>query len=127
DLKERLAQLVSLVEIGEKDALSDLETVELSEWRVVLEGWQRTDDLYDLARYNVLESGLEKLGLTVLADQCFEWRRSPPLLPVLIKMSYYSGLVNYGYGHSEYIRLFDRISHERLIKEFSTLDGSLLE
>lgn len=125
-LEVRLNELVKLLEVADDDQLRKVASVSMEKWSMVLEGWQQTDSLYDLVRFNQLEANLEPLGLSELGSLCFEWRQSPELLPVLLKISYYSGLVNYAYSQFEHIRRFDRISHEQLIKEFKELDESLL-
>ncbi|MFW5453935.1 DUF3320 domain-containing protein [Thioalkalivibrio sulfidiphilus] len=96
----------------------------LADWRNLLHGWRDTSRLYAMTRFNQLEKEIEAAGLGSLISQLRDWRKSPDVLVDWLRHSYFSGLVDSAYADKARIGQFDRLAHERMIREFSQLDQS---
>jgi very-short-patch-repair endonuclease/DNA polymerase III delta prime subunit len=99
----------------------------LAGWAENLEDWQNNvDQLYPIVRFNQLEGEIKAVGLGSLIPDVREWQNSPRVLVDWLKLSFCSGLVDTAYSEADTIGKFDRVSHERLIEEFSELDKATL-
>jgi len=99
-------------------------TYSLDEWRSLLQGWKDTSRLYAMTRFNQLEREIEAAGLGSLIPRLRDWRKSQDVLVDWLRLSYFSGLVDTAYADKARIGQFDRLAHERMIREFSQLDQS---
>ena len=127
ELIPNLQRLSEKIDLYAGHPLLQSENYDLSEMVDVLKLWQQTDKLYDIARYNQLHKELCDLNLTDLAEWSSNWDKAPDDLKVTLLTSYYGGLVNTAYNSHDAIRQFDRLTHERLLKEFMTIDQSLFD
>lgn len=98
----------------------------LSGWRRVLASWDDTSALYQVVRFNQLETDIEQVGLKSLLPLLRDWRHSAAQIANWVSLSYYSGLVDHAYAGKPAIGRFDRITHERLLEDFRKLDSSTL-
>ena len=99
----------------------------LSCWTENLADWQSNpSQLYGMVRFNQLEGEIKIIGLGQLTPEVREWQYSPRAVVDWLKLSFCSGLVDTAYSQADTIGQFDRVSHERLIEEFSELDQSTL-
>lgn len=120
------AELRSLMSFLEQSA-DDAGDVTLEAWRKTLEGWQDTEQLYAITRFNQLEKQLVAAGLQGLVDALRDWRDVPEVLENWLLLSYYAGLVETAYNERPRIRQFDRLGHERLMREFRELDQAAFD
>jgi very-short-patch-repair endonuclease/DNA polymerase III delta prime subunit len=104
-------------------------TVQDSELTIIsdsLQSWHsRTDELYQMTRYNRLRNTFKRPDLEQLGELSFEWSLAPELLLTTLKMAWYSGLVEEAYKERKSLRQFDRVSQENMILEFKHLDKQL--
>ena len=77
--------------------------------------------LYQMARFNVLVGQLREEGLDELV-QVAATSDEPTLLPDILNLSWYSGLVQRVYVEKPALQQFDRIKHEHQISRFRNLD-----
>lgn len=77
--------------------------------------------LYQMARFNVLARQLREEGLEELV-QLAATSDEPMLLPDILSLSWYSGLVQGVYAEKPALQQFDRIKHEHQICRFRNLD-----
>lgn len=96
----------------------------LREWRRLLDGWDNTAELYAMTRFNQIAKDLDSARLGTIVEEVRTWRDAPRVLVDRLLLSYYSGLVDFAYSGCPRISRFDRLSHERLIREFGDLDQS---
>ncbi|WDD96747.1 DUF3320 domain-containing protein [Thalassomonas actiniarum] len=125
-LEEQLEQLISTVKISEGDPLNNLSACLFDRLLDILSRWQNIDGLYQYVRYNQLIETLRKNNLTLLADYSRNWRKDNELLLILLKLSYYQGLVTIAYDSNEVIKRFDRLGHEKFLSDFRQLDADCL-
>lgn len=98
----------------------------LSGWESCLEAWADTSTLYQITKFNQLERDVAQAGLGDILDEFRDWRHSPNQLVNWLALSYYTGLVNHAYSEKSSIGRFDRLTHERLIRDFRELDSATL-
>ncbi|KXS53586.1 DUF3320 domain-containing protein [Marinobacter persicus] len=117
---EELSKALALKEgFSKKDSLKT--------WFERLGVWSESwSELYGMVRFNQLEADVEAAGLGDILPQLREWPHSPETLSDWLKLSFYSGLVDYVYSTSDTVGRFDRVSHERMIHEFRELDTASL-
>ena len=127
DLVPHLQRLSEKIDLQANHPLSQSESFDLSEMVDVLSLWQQADKLYDIARYNQLHKDLCELNLNDLAMWSANWDKAPGDLKTTLLISYYGGLVNTAYNNHNAIRQFDRLTHERLLKEFVDIDQALFD
>lgn len=133
DLKE-LEQLSDLTQSGLKELQSFLDLDpdrkalphSLLTWKDCLEGWSETSKLYHITNFNQLEADLTNVGLQSQVMELRDWRHSPKQLVNWLELSYYTGLVNHAYADKLSIGRFDRLTHERFIRDFQKLDSATL-
>lgn len=83
------------------------------------------NDLFTIARYNLICKKLNQHNLFEIAALGFEWNLQSKLLLTLYKYNWYLSLVDSAYNSREAIKYFDGIGHLNDIKEFKTLDIEL--
>ena len=120
-------QLIEKIDVISGHSLHECSTVEFPEIERILTGWQQAEKLYAITDFNRWCKELKELGLDDLARWSVDWKHSPQDLLHMLNNSYYSGLVNEAYNNHAEIRQFDRLTHERLLKEFSDIDSSLFD
>ena len=86
---------------------------------------ENLDDLFTIARYNLLCNKLNFLNLSEIANLGFDWSFLPKILLTLYEYNWYLSLVNSAYNSRESIKYFDGIGHLNDIKEFRILDNEL--
>jgi len=131
---EELERLSDLAQSGLKELESflmidrDLKELPqcLSGWKGRLEEWEDTSSLYHITKFNHLESDVVRVGLQPILADLRDWRHSPRQLLNWLAISYYTGLVNHAYSEKSLIGRFDRLTHERLIRDFRALDSATL-
>lgn len=126
-LVPHLQRLSEKIDLQTSHPLFQSESFDLSEMVNVLSLWQQADKLYDIARYNQLHKKLCELNLNDLAMWSTSWDKAPDDLKTTLLISYYGGLVNTAYNEHDAIRQFDRLTHERLLKEFVDIDQALFD
>lgn len=126
ELDEQLAKLAATLSIAEDDPLNNLSSCGLEKLLEVLLDWQDVDGLYQYVRYNQLIEALKKNNLSRLADYSQSWRKDNTLLVTLLKLSYYQGLVTTAYDSNDVIKRFDRLGHEKRLRDFRQLDADSL-
>lgn len=94
----------------------------LAHWQMQLQDWEQTSELYNVVRFNQLQTELKSSGLDVLIEPLRHWQNDPTILVAWLEYSYFSGLVDNAYANFTQIGRFDRLTHENLIQEFSELD-----
>ncbi len=127
ELTPHIHQLMEKIDVVEEHSLYECSSIHFVEMEEFLTDWQQTEKLYDIARYNQLYDELKALKLDDLARLSEDWAQSPRDLLHTLNSSYYSGLVNEAYNTHSDIRQFDRLTHERLLKEFTEIDSSLFD
>ncbi|WP_196221243.1 DUF3320 domain-containing protein [Sansalvadorimonas verongulae] len=127
ELTSHIHQLMEKIDVKAGHPLNECLTINFLEMDTFLTGWQQAEKLYDIARFNQLCEELEVLDLGDLAHWSADWSHTPQDLLHTLNNSYYSGLVNEAYNSHAEIRQFDRLTHERLLKEFSDIDSSLFD
>jgi len=125
-LDVQLTQLASTVRIAKDDSLNNLSTCPFDNLLGILSHWQDVDGLYQYVRYNQLVEVLKENNLIQLADYSQNWRQDNALLLTLLKLTYYQGLVTFAYDSNEVIKRFDRLGHEKLLRDFRELDADSL-
>lgn len=100
----------------------EVSNVELDIWQQRLAGWRDSAQLYAVVRFNQLSEDLETAGLGHLTETLASWSHAPSALSAWLEMSYFSGLVDHAYVERPRLARFDRLTHERLIREFNQLD-----
>lgn len=131
---EELERLSDLTQSGLKELEAvlkiDLQLKEfpqsLSGWESCLEAWADTAALYQISKFNQLERDVVRAGLGPILNELRDWRHSPKQLVNWLALSYYTGLVNHAYSKKGSIGRFDRLTHERLIRDFRALDSATL-
>ena len=123
----KFSSAIKLIEIDGDAAINNFRSYDLLALQRLIAAWSKTDLLYDASRFKQLKLELAALGLEKMVDWAQDWDRPTDGLVHCLNLSYYGGLVNTAYGQNVAIQKFDRISHERLIKEFSELDASLFD
>lgn len=123
----KFTSTLGLIEIDKESDLHTYKSKALLDLQRLISDWQQADLLYDAARFNQLKIELSELGLDQMAAWAKDWASPVSGLVHCLELSYYGGLVNTAYGQNSAIQKFDRISHERLIKEFIELDSSLFD
>ncbi|WP_158174841.1 DUF3320 domain-containing protein [Grimontia hollisae] len=83
------------------------------------------EQVYELARFNRLAQQLSAFGLKAWSELAYSWSASAVLLLVSFKFKFYSALANDYYEMTPTVRLFDRTEHEKVIEQFSDIDGQL--
>lgn len=86
---------------------------------------ENLDDLFTIARYNLLCNKLNLLNLSEIAILGYNWNISPKILLSLYEYNWYLSLVNSAYNSRDSIKYFDGIGHLNDIKEFKILDNEL--
>jgi very-short-patch-repair endonuclease len=122
-----MSKLVDLIQIEQDTDLQNYQHFNADELQVILDKWCDVELLYHAARFNQLKEDLVKIGLAPFADVAKSWDKPTASLTLSLKVCYYSGLVNYAYSKHASIQRFDRINHERLIKEFIETDSALFD
>jgi DNA polymerase III delta prime subunit/very-short-patch-repair endonuclease len=101
-------------------------TVNLATLKEFINRWKDAiDELYPMARYNLIISTFHTPALKAVADLSFEWDRSPEQLLTTLQASWFAGLVEEAYTTRDAIRYFDRVSQEQSIQDFRRLDREL--
>ena len=126
-LTPHLQRLSEKIDLNSDHPLSQSEGFEFAEMTDSLILWQQTNKLYEIARFNQLHNELCGLNLNDFAAWCSNWDKPPEDLKITLLTSYYGGLVNTAYNSHDAIRQFDRLTHERLLKEFMNIDQSLFD
>ena len=127
DLVSDLKSLTSKIDLAKDHPCNSGKSIRLDELAITLTDWMAAGKLYDITRYNQLYGQLVALGLDDLAKLSESWDKTPEALPAVLLGCYYGGLVNHAYNSHSAIRHFDRLTHERIIKEFAEIDQSLFE
>jgi len=83
------------------------------------------NEIFSMARYNLLCSKMGEKGLSEVTDLSYDWQYEPELLLKLFEFSWYETLVNLAYKTRDAIKFFDKVGHESDIAEFRKLDHSL--
>lgn len=83
------------------------------------------DDLFTIARYNLLSNKLNLLNLSEIATLGFNWSFPSKSILSLYEYNWYLSLVNSAYNSRDSIKYFDGIGHLNDIKEFKILDNEL--
>ena len=122
-----LKELLATIEIDSETCYERLRTDSLERLEGRLLSWQATDKLYNITRYNQICNSLKKLKLDDLGELSKSWSLAPEDITITLLNSYYSGLINHAYSTQDAIRLFDRLTHERAVNEFITIDKALFE
>lgn len=86
---------------------------------------ENLDDLFTIARYNLLCNKLNLLNLSEIANLGFEWSFQPKILLSFYEYNWHLSLVNSAYNSRDSIKYFDGIGHLNDIKEFKILDNEL--
>ncbi len=126
NISERLQTLNELLQIDSSKLNCNFQSTSFSKLDAFLTSWQNSTLLYDFARYNQIVQALEPYNIKTLTELAYSWSDTPEQLMTTFELSYYKGLVNHAYDNSEAIRRFDRIKHERSLKEFKRIDGESL-
>lgn len=100
----------------------EVSQVTLGAWHQCLSGWRDSAQLYAVVRFNQLGEDLEAAGLGHLRATLASWSHAPRALSAWLELSYFGGLVDHAYVERSRLARFDRLTHERLIQEFSQLD-----
>jgi very-short-patch-repair endonuclease/DNA polymerase III delta prime subunit len=127
DFIPKFSNAIELIEIDNGAAINNFRSFDLLALQRLITDWDKTDLLYDASRFNQLKSELAEVGLEAMGSWAQDWDKPVDGLLHCLNLSYYGGLVNTAYGQNVSIQKFDRISHERLIKEFIDLDSSLFD
>ena len=127
DLMSDLKHLIGKIGVADDHPYYTGESITLNDLASTLTDWMAAEKLYDITRYNQLYDGLLALGLNDLAELSESWDNNPAALPAVLLGCYYDGLVNHAYNTHDAIRHFDRLTHERIVKEFAEIDQSLFE
>ena len=126
-LVPHLQRLSEKIDLQPDHPLFQSESFDLAKMVDLLSLWLQADKLYDIARYNQLHKELCELRLGDLAGWSADWDKAPDELKITLLTSYYGGLVNTAYNNHNAIRQFDRLTHERLLKEFIDIDKALFD
>ena len=118
DVQGQLQELVAFLDWTQGPA----EAITLANWRALLEEWRETRRLYEITRFNQIETELQAAGLAGLIVTLRDWRKDAARLEDWLLLSYYRGLVDTAYGERPRIGQFDRLGKERLLHEFAELD-----
>ncbi len=127
DLQPKLTSILELIEVNKSAGLSNIKSFDILTLERLLDDWSKVELLYDAARINQLKEELNLVGLATMVPWVHNWSEPTTGLSQCLNLSYYGGLVNTAYGSNSAIQKFDRLSHERLIKEFIDLDSSLFD
>ena len=127
DLQPKLHTTFELIEINKSAGFSNIKSFDILTLQRLLHDWSEVELLYEAARINQLKEELSEVGLSTMVPWVHDWSEPTAGLSQCLNLSYYGGLVNTAYGSNPAIQKFDRLSHERLIKEFIDLDSSLFD
>lgn len=86
---------------------------------------ENLDDLFTIARYNLLCNKLNILNLSEINALGFDWSFPPKILLSFYEYNWHLSLVNSAYNSRDSIKYFDGIGHLNDIKEFKILDNEL--
>lgn len=86
---------------------------------------ENLEDLFTIARYNLLCNKLNLLKLSEIAALGFDWSIPPKILLSLYEYNWHLSLVNSAYNSRDSIKYFDGIGHLNDIQEFKILDNEL--
>ena len=86
---------------------------------------QNFDEIYTIIQFNILMEKAEENNLSEIITISSTWQQEPSYLSVILKNCWYKGLVLDAYNKEPELQMFDRVSHEKLIEEFKSLDISL--
>lgn len=125
-LEAALVKLISTVSIPKNNSLNNVSNCSFEELLKTLSSWKNIDGFYQHVRYNQLVEDMGKLNLNLLADYSKSWRLDNKFLLVILKLTYYQGLVTTAYDSNEEIKRFDRLGHEDLLNSFRQLDADSL-
>lgn len=81
--------------------------------------------MYELTRFNRLSAQLAEYQMGEWGEVAGYWESESSLLLDGFKWRFFNSLVNDYYEYSPEVRYFDRVEHENMIEQFTTIDSQL--
>ncbi|MCO7223569.1 DUF4011 domain-containing protein [Pleionea sp. CnH1-48] len=124
---ELMTSMLASLQWSQNHNCHDIARYPLKQWQQLIVGWQQSERLYEIVRYNELAQNLSEHQQSSLVQLARGWQHSPKLLLSLWLCHYYRALLDYAYQEHPAIQSFDASHHEQLKAEFNSLDKAVFD